>query len=79
MLNFEEVSKMTVSEFSNYVNQLDGLTISSNRDMLNFINGFILCKSLYKLNLTEEQINKLFYAHLTGQKIRDLENLYKKS
>ena len=79
MLNFEEISKMTVSEFSNYANQLDDLTISSNRDTLNFINGFIFCKSLYELNLTKEQINKLFYAHLTGQKIRNLENLYKKS
>ena len=79
MLDFKAISEMNIEEFSKYTNQLDNETICLNRDILNFINGFIMCKSLSEYNLPMELINKIFLAHLEGNNIKELENLYKKS
>lgn len=80
MIDFEFVSRINDSkELSEYISQLDDTTIYSNKNMLNFINGFIFCKSLYKHNLSEDTINKIFSAHLKSQEIKNIENLYNKS
>lgn len=79
MLDFKAISEMNVEEFSKYADQLDDETICLNRDILNFINGFILCKSLSEYNLPIELINRIFLAYLEGNNIKELENLYKKS
>ena len=79
MLDFKAISEMNIEEFSKYANQLDDKTICLNRDILNFINGFIMCKSLSGYNLPIELINKIFLAHLEGNNIKELEKLYKKS
>jgi hypothetical protein len=79
MLDFKAISEMNIHELSDYASQLDDETICINRNILNFINGFILCKSLCKYNLKEDQLNKIFLAYLEGNKRKELENLYKKS
>lgn len=79
MLDFKVISTMNVNEFLDFTNQLDDKTIFLNRDVLNFINGFILCKSLCKYNMSEEQLSNIFYAFLKGNNIKELEKLFKKS
>ena len=79
MLDFKAISEMNVEEFSKYADQLDDETICLNRDILNFINGFIMCKSLSEYNLPMELINKIFLAYLEGNNIKELEKIYKKS
>lgn len=79
MLDFKAISEMNVEEFSNYASQLDTETICSNRDILNFINGFIMCRELCKYKLEIEQVNKIFYAHLLGHQTKNLEEMYKKN
>jgi hypothetical protein len=79
MLDFKAISEMDIHELTDYASQLDDKTIYINRNILNFINGFILCKSLCKHNLKEDQLSKIFLAYLEGNKIKELENLYKKS
>ena len=78
MLDFKAISEMDTTEYSNYINTLDTETICYNKDLLNFINGFIMCKELHKYKLEAEQINKIFYAHLIGHQIKNLDEIYKK-
>ena len=79
MLDFKAISEMNVEEFFKYIDQLDDETKCLNRDILNFINGFILCKSLSEYNLPIELINRIFLAYLEGNNIKELEKIYKKS
>ena len=77
MIDFKNISEMTHEQWTTYVHSLDSKTICLNRDILNFINGFILCKELHKYELEDSQINNILYAFLKGNYIKELENLYK--
>ena len=77
MLDLKAISKMDVKEWSNYTATLESSDIVVNNNLLNMAHGFILCKELIKYNLTEEQINAVFYASLLNSTINSFEEKLK--
>ena len=77
MLDLKAISKMNVQEWSSYIATLESSDIVVNNNLLNMAHGFILCKELIKYNLTEEQINAVFYTSLLNNTINSFEEKLK--